>query len=115
MSAAAAGIAQAFGASINAGSKIPRNIHPHWSSVAWQITCSREVGATHAHQGSNGTPSGGESTLCATCRCSTIVRGRTLDEELVVCSALGLRGVQITFKVTFCSDYADMRQPSYME
>ena len=43
----------------------------------------------------NGTPSGGESTLCATCRCSTIVRGRTLDEELVVCSALGLRGVQI--------------------
>ena len=32
-----------------------------------------------------------------------------------MCSALGLRGVQITFKVTFCSDYADMRQPSYME
>ena len=63
----------------------------------------------------NGTPSGGESTLCATCRCSTIVRGRTLDEEIVVCSALGLRGVQITFKVTFCSDYADMRQPSCME
>lgn len=63
----------------------------------------------------NGTPSGGESTLCATCHCSTIVRGRTLNEELVVCSALGLRGVQITFKVTFCSDYADMRQPSYME
>jgi len=63
----------------------------------------------------NGTPSGGESTLCATCRSSTIVRGRALDEELVVCSALGLRGVQITFKVTFCSDYADMRQPSYME
>ena len=63
----------------------------------------------------NGTPADSESTLCATCRCSTIVRGRTLDEELVICSALGLRGVQITFKVTFCSDYADMRQPSYME
>jgi hypothetical protein len=63
----------------------------------------------------NGTPSGGETTLCATCRCSTIIRGRTLDEELVVCSALGIRGVQITFKVTFCSDYADQRSPSYME
>ena len=63
----------------------------------------------------NGTPADSESTLCATCRCSTIVRGRRLDEELVVCSALGVRGVQITFKVTFCSDYADKRSPSYME
>ena len=63
----------------------------------------------------NGTPSDSESALCATCRCSTIIRGRALDEELVVCSALGMRGVQITFKVTFCSDYADKRAPSYME
>ena len=63
----------------------------------------------------DGTPASGESSLCATCRCSTIIRGRTLDEELVVCSALGLRGVQITFKVTFCSDYSDKRLPSYMD
>jgi hypothetical protein len=63
----------------------------------------------------NGTPIENESTLCATCRCSTIVRGRTLDEELVLCSALGLKGVRITFKVTSCSDYADRRLPSYME
>src|SRR3954449_7191020 len=62
-----------------------------------------------------GTPVSGESSLCATCRCSTIVRGRRLDEELVLCSALGLHGVQITFKVTSCSDYADRRTPSYME
>ena len=62
-----------------------------------------------------GTPVGGESSLCATCRCSTIVRGRRLDEELVLCSALGLHGIQITFKVTSCSDYADRRTPSYME
>ena len=33
----------------------------------------------------------------------------------MICSALGLRGVQITFKVTFCSDYSDARLPSYME
>src|SRR5215510_5091578 len=63
----------------------------------------------------DGTPIESESSLCATCRCSTIVRGRTLDEELVLCSALGLRSVQITFKVTSCSDYADRRVPSYLE
>jgi hypothetical protein len=63
----------------------------------------------------DGTPIESESSLCATCRCSTIVRGRTLDEELVLCSAVGLRSVQITFKVTSCSDYADRRMPSYME
>jgi hypothetical protein len=63
----------------------------------------------------DGTPISSESSLCATCRCSTIVRGRSLDEEIVLCSALGVRGVQITFKVTFCSDYSDKRSPSYME
>jgi len=63
----------------------------------------------------DGTPIESERSLCTTCRCSTIVRGSTLDEELVLCSALGLRSVQITFKVTSCSDYADQRIPSYME
>jgi hypothetical protein len=63
----------------------------------------------------NGTPVSSESSLCATCRCATIVRGRSLDEELVLCSAMGLHGVQITFKVTSCSDYADRRTPSYFE
>ncbi len=63
----------------------------------------------------DGTPISSESSLCSTCRCSTIVRGRTLDEELVHCSALGLHGMHITFKVTSCSDYADRRTPSYME
>jgi hypothetical protein len=63
----------------------------------------------------DGTPISGDTSLCSTCRSSTIVRGRTLDEELVMCSALGLRSVQITFKVTSCSDYSDRRLPSYME
>jgi hypothetical protein len=63
----------------------------------------------------DGTPIDGESSLCSTCRCSTIVRGRSLDEELVFCNALSLHGVQITFKVTSCSDYADSRTPSYLE
>src|SRR5205814_4403963 len=30
----------------------------------------------------NGTPISGESSLCGTCRCATIIRGRSLDEEL---------------------------------
>ena len=32
-----------------------------------------------------------------------------------MCSALGFHGVQITFTVTSCSDYADRRMPSYIE
>lgn len=63
----------------------------------------------------DGTPVQTDSSLCTTCRCSTIVRGRTLDEELILCNALGLKSVQITFKVTSCSEYADCRMPSYME
>ena len=31
----------------------------------------------------DGTPIESDHSLCTTCRCSTIVRGRTLDEELV--------------------------------
>ena len=63
----------------------------------------------------DGTPIENDKSLCTTCRCSSIVRGRTLDEELVLCSALGLKSVQITFKVTSCSDYSDRRMPSYIE
>lgn len=63
----------------------------------------------------DGTPISGERSLCCTCRCATIIRGQSLDEELVFCSALGVHGVQITFKVTSCSDYADLRTPSYLE
>jgi hypothetical protein len=82
----------------------------------WQASCtSDERGHRMRFKVQNGTPIESESSLCATCRSSTIVRGRTLDEELVICSALGLRGVQITFKVTSCSDYADERLPSYFE
>jgi hypothetical protein len=63
----------------------------------------------------NGTVSNSESSLCTTCRLSTIIRGRTLDEEIVQCQALGMRGAWVTFKVTSCSAYSDQRQPSYME
>ena len=53
--------------------------------------------------------------LCDTCRHSSIVRGRTLEEEIVFCRAMLMQTVRITFKVTSCSDYEDSRQPAYCE
>jgi len=63
----------------------------------------------------NGTVSNSESSLCNTCRHSTIIRGRTLDEELVQCQALTMRTIRVTFKVTSCSAYNDERLPSYLQ
>ena len=45
-------------------------------------------------------PSNSDSNLCHTCRLSTIVRGRSLDEEIVQCHALSMRAARVTFKVT---------------
>jgi hypothetical protein len=63
----------------------------------------------------NGTVSNSESSLCSTCRLSTIVRGRTLAEEIVQCHALSMRATRVTFKVTYCSSYSDARRPSYLQ
>jgi hypothetical protein len=54
-------------------------------------------------------------SLCDTCRHARIVRGRRLDEELVICSAVVMETIRITFKVTDCSEYSDQREPSYHE
>ncbi len=63
----------------------------------------------------NGTVIHTDSTLCTTCRHSTVIRGRTLDEEMVHCQASPMSSVRITFKVTSCSAYNDERLPSYMQ
>jgi hypothetical protein len=63
----------------------------------------------------NGTVSNCESSLCNTCRHSTIIRGRSLDEEIVQCQAVAMRVTQVTFKVTFCSAYSDERLPTYVQ
>jgi len=63
----------------------------------------------------SGTPVCSDSNLCHTCRHSTVVRGRSLDEEIVQCQALSMRAVRVTFKVTSCSAYSDGRQPSYLQ
>ena len=62
-----------------------------------------------------GTPAEGGSSLCATCHFSTIIRGRSLDEEIVECNVSMMRGRLIPFKVTSCSAYSDARMPSYSE
>jgi len=62
-----------------------------------------------------GTARNDADTLCQTCRHSRITRGRKIDEELVFCDASQSATVQIGFKVTSCSDYADRRTPSYLE
>jgi len=56
----------------------------------------------------------GES-LCYTCRFSRVTRGRTLDEEIVICDAAPTSQTRVTFKVTSCTDYCDRRVPSYGE
>jgi hypothetical protein len=63
-----------------------------------------------------GTAFDGASSLCATCHYSTIIRGRSLDEEIVECSAASMmNGRRVPFKVTSCTAYSDARQPSYGE
>ena len=63
----------------------------------------------------NGTPLNGDDSLCTSCRHSTIIRGRTLDEEIVHCHAASMRTTRVTFKVTSCSAYSDRRLPSVLE
>ena len=62
-----------------------------------------------------GTVAHGSGSLCNTCSHSTIIRGRTLDEEIVECHASVMRARDIPFKVTSCSSYSDSRLPSYSD
>jgi hypothetical protein len=62
-----------------------------------------------------GTAPGEGSSLCESCRHSRVVRGRTLDEEIVFCDASPMRTATITFKVTSCSDYDDESLPTYWQ
>ena len=54
-------------------------------------------------------------SLCQTCRHSHIVRGRREAEEIVICTGVVMRAMQITFKVTECTEYDDQHEPSYHE
>jgi hypothetical protein len=62
-----------------------------------------------------GTVTHGDSSLCNTCRHSTIIRGRSLEEKIVECRASMMRSLRIPFKVTSCTTYDDSRLPSYTD
>jgi hypothetical protein len=62
-----------------------------------------------------GTPLNGEKSLCSSCRFATIVKGRTLDEEVIHCQSITTRGMRVTFKVTSCTSHSDIDQPTYMQ
>ena len=55
------------------------------------------------------------ASLCDSCRFSRIIRGRSLDEEIVTCDAGPADSMRIDFKVTSCSNYLDSRLPSLGE
>lgn len=63
----------------------------------------------------DGTPLQHADALCDTCRHATVIRGRRLDEQLVFCRGVAIEPVRITFTVIDCSDYHDVREPTYHE
>ena len=62
-----------------------------------------------------GTADHGQPPLCATCKYATVVRGRSLQEEIVECSQLATGRGRIRFPVTFCTEYLDRNHPSIRE
>jgi hypothetical protein len=62
-----------------------------------------------------GTAPNGDRGLCASCRFATIVRGRSLDEEVVQCLSAATRGMRVTFKVTSCTAHSPIDQPTYIQ
>ena len=61
-----------------------------------------------------GTADNSQPTLCLTCRFATIVKGRSMNDEIIECSRLSDHG-RITFTVTSCSAYTDRRRAALHE
>ena len=53
-----------------------------------------------------GTTSDQNTSLCASCRWATIVRGPRLSDEIVSCAKLSEKD-RVTFIVTSCTEYSD--------
>jgi hypothetical protein len=62
-----------------------------------------------------GAVASGEPPLCATCRYATLIKGRSLREEIVECSQLADGHGRITFPVTQCTKYLHRNHPSLYE
>lgn len=63
----------------------------------------------------HGTPVQEDEALCETCRHSRVIRGRRMEEEIVICGAVMMHPFRITFKVTSCTEYVSASEPSYGE
>jgi hypothetical protein len=61
-----------------------------------------------------GTADHGQRSLCETCRWSTVIRGRRLDEEIIECSQLSDHR-RVPFAVATCSDFVERVQPGLKE
>jgi hypothetical protein len=59
-----------------------------------------------------GTSRHGESSLCATCRYATIIKGVALKDEIVECGQLASPHSRVPFAVASCTGYSDRRAPS---
>jgi hypothetical protein len=59
-----------------------------------------------------GTVNNGDPPLCHTCRNATVVRGRSLQQEIIECGVLESR---ITFPVSFCNKYIHRQHPTLWE
>lgn len=57
----------------------------------------------------------GDSSLCSSCRYSTITRGHAPSEEIVQCEANPMQPTRIHFKVASCTAYFDARLPTYVQ
>lgn len=62
-----------------------------------------------------GTVNHGEPSLCLTCRWATIVKGPSLQDEIVECGQLYSGHSRITFPVNSCTAYSDRRRASLRE
>lgn len=54
-------------------------------------------------------------SLCYTCRNAQVMRGQTLDREIVLCDEIiygGMAGQRVPFKISECNKYADSNHPS---
>lgn len=62
-----------------------------------------------------GTVQHGQTSLCVTCRHATVIQGTSLREQVVDCGRLYGNESRITFPVTSCTGYSDLRLPTVRE
>lgn len=62
-----------------------------------------------------GTQQGGAKNPCYGCKRATIIRGESLDQEVIDCSYVSTEILRISFKVTECNRFISNNHPSIRE